>query len=286
MGGGCLLERGCISTSLQYYVLIFQACMMFRRKLKAIDYHSADDVDVTNPHDLKALVIWLEDQKIRHYKIDERGDLRSNTGANWTATFKKYLVDLECPHDVDTNFQAAVDWLLGVAVRYEYGDASRQHPELKQGLALPNSPAQKPTSSLPTSSKSPLDIDPSNEVFRSGVQALAKILQVTSHPDPSVLLEAVRIVMEEKLSQTALEAVQQAKPEEGVRKAKKKYNITPKDCGFDLGDPVLSEAAKVLRLLHIQELRTLQTHINELIVAVQAITANPKTDQSLGRVGK
>ena len=92
--------------------------------------------------------------------------------------------------------------------------------------------------------------------------------------------------MEEKLSQPALKAAQQVKPGEEARKMKKQYNITPKDCGFDLGDPVLSEAAKVLRLLHIQELRYLQTHINELIVAVQAITANPKTDQSLGRVGK
>jgi len=88
------------------------------------------------------------------------------------------------------------------------------------------------------------------------------------------------------LSQPALKAAQQVKLGEEARKMKKQYNITPKDCGFDLGDPVLSEAAKVLRLLHIQELRYLQTHINELIVAVQAITAKPKTDQSLGRVGK
>jgi len=260
--------------------------IMFRRKLKALDYHSADKIDVRNPHDLKALVVWLEDQKIRHYKIDERDNLRSNTGENWTATFKKYLADLECPHNIENNFQAAFDWLLGVALRYEYGDASRQHPELKQGLTPSSSPAQKLTSSLPAPSKSPLDIDPRNEIFISGVQALAKIVQVTSHPDPSVLLEAVRIVMEEKLSQPALKAAQQVKLGEEARKTKKQYNITPKDCGFDLGDPVLSEAAKVLRLLHIQELRYLQTHINELIVAVQAITANPKTDQSLGRVGK
>ena len=72
----------------------------------------------------------------------------------------------------------------------------------------------------------------------------------------------------------------------GRKKKVKQFNVTAKECGFDLGDPVLSEAAKVLRLLHIQELRDLQTHINEVIVAVQAVTANPKTDQTLGRVGK
>jgi len=50
-------------------------------------------------------------------------------------------------------------------------------------------------------------------------------------------------------------------------------------------DSAVNEAAKIIRLLHVTELRELQTRINEAIVAVQAITANPKTDQSLGRVG-
>lgn len=51
-------------------------------------------------------------------------------------------------------------------------------------------------------------------------------------------------------------------------------------------DKVLNEACKILRLLHLKELRDLQTQINETIVNVQQITANPKTDSSLGRVGK
>ena len=54
---------------------------------------------------------------------------------------------------------------------------------------------------------------------------------------------------------------------------------------FFIADSAVNEAAKILRLLHVTELRELQTRINEAIVAVQAITANPKTDQSLGRVG-
>jgi RLL motif-containing protein 1 len=58
------------------------------------------------------------------------------------------------------------------------------------------------------------------------------------------------------------------------------------DLGFDLNDPVLNQAAKVLRILYIQDLRDLQTRANELIVAVQNVTANPKTDTKLGKVGK
>ena len=48
----------------------------------------------------------------------------------------------------------------------------------------------------------------------------------------------------------------------------------------------MNEAAKILRLLHIQDLRRLQTMINECIVAIQSITANPKTDTRLGKVGR
>lgn len=58
------------------------------------------------------------------------------------------------------------------------------------------------------------------------------------------------------------------------------------DSGFSLGDPVLNKAAKILRLLYIHDLRQLQTKINESIVSVQNITANPKTDTKLGQVGR
>jgi len=50
-------------------------------------------------------------------------------------------------------------------------------------------------------------------------------------------------------------------------------------------DYMTQEAAKILRLLHIRELRELQTLANEAIIAVQTLTANPKTDTKLGKVG-
>jgi len=55
---------------------------------------------------------------------------------------------------------------------------------------------------------------------------------------------------------------------------------------FNMGDIMLNNAAKGLSLLYIQDLRNLQTKINETIVTVQNITANPKTDTKLGKVGK
>lgn len=59
-----------------------------------------------------------------------------------------------------------------------------------------------------------------------------------------------------------------------------------KDSGkYVFNEPNLDEAAKILRLLQVHSTRNLQTAINETIVAVQQITANPKTDTKLGKVG-
>uniref|UniRef100_A0A6P7FWR2 RNA transcription, translation and transport factor protein n=1 Tax=Diabrotica virgifera virgifera TaxID=50390 RepID=A0A6P7FWR2_DIAVI len=63
------------------------------------------------------------------------------------------------------------------------------------------------------------------------------------------------------------------------------FPIQDADLGFDLNDPVLNQAAKILRMIYIQDMRNLQTRANELIVAVQSVTANPKTDTKLGKVG-
>lgn len=49
---------------------------------------------------------------------------------------------------------------------------------------------------------------------------------------------------------------------------------------------LIQQPADVLKLLFIQDLRDLQTKINEALVAVQTVTADPRTDTKLGRVGR
>lgn len=263
---------------------------MFRRKLQALGYHSASTFDPEAAADLHALAVWLEDQKIRHLKIEQRAALRDvEPESKWRDAFAGYLEKLDCPYDFASQPTATLDWLLGVALRYDYGDRAESRPNLRQGLSTvaPDTATATPTSAQhPSAERSPLDFDTTDATFRAGVKALAKIVKVTPHPDPAVLLEAVRLVIQEKLSPQVIEATKKRAEEKKGRKAAKQYDITPRECGFEMDDPGLAEAAKVLRLLHLQELRRLQTHVNEMIVAVQALTADPKTDQSLGQVGR
>jgi RLL motif-containing protein 1 len=51
------------------------------------------------------------------------------------------------------------------------------------------------------------------------------------------------------------------------------------------GNVKIDGAIKILRLLHVEQLRQLQTRVNEILVRVQRLTANPKTDLKLGKVG-
>jgi len=55
--------------------------------------------------------------------------------------------------------------------------------------------------------------------------------------------------------------------------------------GFATGEELVNSAATVLRLLYIVDMREVQTAVNALIAALQAHTAHPTTDASLGKVG-
>lgn len=63
------------------------------------------------------------------------------------------------------------------------------------------------------------------------------------------------------------------------------FSIEEMPLGFDTGDRVINEASKILRLLYISDLRVLQTKINETIVTVQSLVADPRTDSKLGKIG-
>lgn len=75
---------------------------------------------LTDEREIKNLVLWLENQKIRRYKIEERGPLQVE-GEQWQANFDKYCKDLASPI-VDGSMAEKLEWLIGYAVSLEYAD--------------------------------------------------------------------------------------------------------------------------------------------------------------------
>jgi len=234
---------------------------MFARKLKALAYPDAENFAVDEPA-FKSLVVWLEDSKIRHMPIEDRAPLRDVDGAGWQATLAQYLGGLECPRDyVDTSEHSrakVVDWLLGYAVTLEYSENAETYS------APARDAGGRPALTL--------GADTTHE--------LAAALQLPMHAEDAVLMRAIASLITEKFSARAIAAAVAAKDEP--------VNVFPlkeMPLGFDTGDHQLNQACKILRLLHIADLRELQTLINELVVQVQGITANPKTNTKLGKVG-
>lgn len=108
---------------------------------------------------------------------------------------------------------------------------------------------------------------------------IADLLKVPRHPDHLLTLEAICNFVKDRLNPESLKNSSKL-TEEGIL-----LNFETCDAGMDLKDPKLNQAAKILRYLFIHDIRNLQTKINECIVAVQCLTANPKTDSKLGQVG-
>lgn len=53
----------------------------------------------------------------------------------------------------------------------------------------------------------------------------------------------------------------------------------------DGGGGAVEAAVNVLRVLHVNDLRVLQSAVDALLVQMQEYTSDPKTDSRLGRVG-
>jgi RLL motif-containing protein 1 len=56
--------------------------------------------------------------------------------------------------------------------------------------------------------------------------------------------------------------------------------------GFETGDATVDTAAALLRMLYVADLRELQDAVNDILIRVQEFTADPRTDSSLGKVGR
>lgn len=226
-------------------------------------------------HDFASTILWLEDQKIRHYKIEDRLELRRIDEPDaWKPAYAQYIADLGVPKL--SSVTEELMWILSYAVRLEYLDKSDKY---KHMTAEKITELRKPMTPTVTS-KNPLStMDMTSKEFSDGVQELTRLLNIPQHTNNGKMLEAAARIVERYLSAKA-----EKRDTSGLRTSNMAYDIHAGD-KFAFDEKDMDQAANILRLLQIHSVRNLQTVINETIVAVQEITANPKTDTKLGKVG-
>ncbi|KAL6058706.1 RNA transcription, translation and transport factor protein [Balamuthia mandrillaris] len=248
--------------------------MRFQRKLRALAYPRADSFDVADSKEVQALVVWLEDLKIRHYRIEDRASLR-NLDQDWFAHFHKYLQDMGCPRPVEQGpkLALALDWLLCKALSLVYEDNAQQYNETARAATLRSNIAEGLL-------QMDQNTDYNSAEFKQAVADIAHVLNLPPHENTEEVLRVVARIIKTKFNPVALEESSKRQQSQAVAPKLEDFPL-----GFTTGDEVVDKAAKILRLLYISDLRELQTKINELLAAVQNYTADPKADSSLGRVG-
>jgi RLL motif-containing protein 1 len=159
---------------------------MFRHKLTALDYLNTSGFNCKDETEFRNCIVWLEDQKIRHYEIEDRGNLRNIPGSDWPKFFEKYLRDINCPFKT-RNRQEAIDWLVGLAVRLEHEDNTENYKDL-----VPDN--KKNTDNAAKNAEPLINSDVNYPDFKAGVTALANLLQIQRHDDYLVMLKAIGIL--------------------------------------------------------------------------------------------
>lgn len=150
-------------------------------------------------NEFRSVILWLEDQKIRHYKVEDRGQLRDLNSPNWPTTYRTYLNDLACPI-VSKKASEELEWLLAFATRLEYGDNAEKYKAQTAEIL------QNQTSAPKVVSANALDnLDFQSPDFIKGVNALADVLKITKHPDHLITLKAISKLVKARLSNEALE---------------------------------------------------------------------------------
>lgn len=255
-------------------------------KLKSLQYpnewnNNNNNNSFENLKDIKLLVIWLENFKIRQYTKEKREENLSILldDSKWIKGYKDYLNDLECsltpPLNINdiNNWKRTIDWLLNKAIQLEYIDNSKDINNAQTSIFSGNS------------NKS-INITIDNDKFNESVNNLASLLGINNNGnnnnDSVALLQSCVKLIIRKFSPSVLEHANDST-------STKNNDVIPINnyhLGFSTNDKLVDNAIKVLHLLYIADQRILQTEINKLIVAIQTFTADPKTDSSLGKVGR
>ncbi len=271
----------------------------------------------------REFIVWLEDTKIRAMPMDARGPLRAvdAPAAAWNSAFASLVAETGCELDVDDAAQTprVFDHLLEQAVALDYRDNADDFGAVVKDLKLasigaaPPPPKRQKTSAGGVQGAGERDDDAPRPRMRgltdpslaSALDELAAVLRVEIPAGSGGDAAGV-----EASADACVAAVERfiapfwSKVEEAERNARdgkegggdERWNLSPSDfpsgvaLGFDEdGDggcgAAATAAVNVLRALHVNDLRVLQSAVDALLVQMQEYTSDPKTDSRLGRVG-
>ncbi len=249
--------------------------------LHALKYPEAEAFDAADPAKYRALVLWLEHTKIRHYTLEAREGLAAADTDAWATAFSSYLSDLGCPAtwNGDSNALPVLKWLLNHATSLEFADAAAEH-NAAAATAVAAAPAPADWTLPPV----PPYADAASPEVLATLRQVLESLRVSLDPGAGVTsdeLRCARGVVEAQVL-PCLAAARTAPG--GVVSPAAVLEGLP--LGFSTGDAGVDLAATVLRMLHIKDMRELQDQVDAAIVRLQEVTANPRTDAAAGRVGR
>ncbi|KAK1936219.1 hypothetical protein X943_002180 [Babesia divergens] len=239
------------------------------RKLRALG--------ITPPQDIHAafqgLVLKLEEETIRHYAISQRKALRESDPSKWNEALRKYCSDIgiEVNKEYLVNGELTAEGritvlnsILTLALEEEYtdlveGKTHTIHGKLKIEIESP-------------------EVGTRNECFHEVVEKANELLIKLDIPllPENATVEELRSAM---LLLLSLYSDRKGDQSETTSSSDALYmNLDDVPCGIRSKDHRVIKAARILRMLHSNELCKLQAEIVWLSERFQQLTANPQTN--------
>lgn len=229
-----------------------------KRMLECLDYPMLESFTVQTKEGVMQLLLWLEDRKIRSLDIAEREPLR-NDNSEWDAAVAEYLLNLgcTCPWN-NANWVQCLTWLANHAVSLDYEDNRDSLVNYEAKMMQQHS----------------------GDTLGPLISQLAAVVNLTRQPGESDidLLQRIARFARQVLSPGAISALESG--------ALNEQSLCDFPLGFDTSNESVNKVATVLRMLYLDEFRELQNDFNSLVILGQEYTANPRTNASLGKVGK
>uniref|UniRef100_A0A7S3K0K5 Uncharacterized protein n=1 Tax=Aureoumbra lagunensis TaxID=44058 RepID=A0A7S3K0K5_9STRA len=222
----------------------------YTRMLESLEYPL--ELDVKDDQSIAMMISWLEDRKIRIWEIEERIPLRT-AGPQWIEAFERYLNDLDCPHQ---DMERRVGFVLQQAVACAYEDGEDAFKADAEAWLMSQQQAR---------------------IQEAEINQLATLLDLHNLSTDDALLRIC----------AAAAHVADAKDNTTARTRHSFFQENPQlSLGFTTNNQDTDNIAKILRLFYLADLRNLQNNINAILVRAQHFVANPRTNTSLGKVGR